>query len=234
MKKLARIAFFISLVMVVSAPAFAVTLTSLTMEKSTSTGEWLNLPGGIWSTNTADILTQLGVQKNGTFVNTTDGVNLGEISTNLTPGVNTFYLFGTSWYGGSDYYGIALFFDNKATPPQMAVFNSNGSAGPFTVTPAGTKIAGSANGGEFPDVAPGSSTYIAPNGDKVELVAFNAVYLEFLPDFVSWGNIGADGFPDTYALLKLDYTPVPVPPSMLLLGSGLLALLGLRKRLTGR
>jgi len=213
--------------------AFAVTLTSLTLEKSTDLGAWTNAPGGIWSTNLSDPLTQLGVRQNGVFLNTPgNGLDLGEISIDLAPGLNTFELFGTSRYGGSNYYGLALFFDYNASPPDMAVYNSNGSFGPFSVTPAGTTISGSANGGMFPDIAPGSSFFSAPDGSTVELVGFNVLYDTSNIDIVSWGNIEADGFADTYAVLELNYSPVPVPATIFLVGSGLLGLVGLRKKLT--
>ncbi|MBU1054356.1 MAG: PEP-CTERM sorting domain-containing protein [Proteobacteria bacterium] len=232
MKKLIMAVFLTSLVIGVVSPAFAVNLTSLTLEKSTAIGAWTNAPGGIWSSNLGDPFAQLGVRQNGVFLNTPgNGLDLGEISIDLLPGLNTFELFGTSSTGGSDYYGLALFFDHNASPPDMAVYNSNGSSGPFAVTPAGTTISGSANGGMFPDIAPGSSIFSAPDGSTVELVGFNVVYdASNIVDIVSWGNIAADGYVDTHAVLELNYTPVPVPGTMLLLSSGLISLIGFRKK----
>ncbi len=199
-----------------------------------STGAWTNAPGGIWSTNLGDSLTQLGVRKNGVFLNTpVSGFDLGEISIDLAPGLNVFELFGTqvTIYGGSDYYGLALYFDYNVSPPDMAVYNSNGSSGPFSVTPAGTTISGSANGGLFPDVAPGSSIFSASDGSRVELVGFFVFYDASNIDLVSWGNIEADSHVDTYVVLELNYSPVPEPATMLLLSSGFIGLAGFRRKL---
>lgn len=214
-------------------PVLGMTLTSLTMEKSTNTGGWTNAPGGIWSTNLSDTLSQLGVRQNGTFLNTPVGaIDLGEIAITLSAGINTFELFGNSWgRGGNDYYGLALFFDGKATPPAMAVYNSINSSGLFSVTEAGTIIAGSANGGSMPDVAPGLSIFSASDGSTVELIGFNVFYSDSNSDVIGWGNIGPDGYVDTYAVLQLDYTPTPEPATVLLFGSGLISLAGLRKRM---
>jgi hypothetical protein len=230
MKKLTTALFITGLVGSVASPAFGTILTSLTLEKSTDTGAWTNAPGGIWSTNLGDPLTQLGVRQNGVFLNTPgSGLDLGEISIELVPGLNTFELFGTSVTGGSDYYGLALFFDHNGTPPDMAVYNANGSNDPFSITAAGTTISGSANGGLFPDTAPGAATYLAPDGSMVELVEFTALYDVSNMDLVGWGNIGSDGFVDTYAILTLNNTPAPEPTTIFLIGSGLFGLMRSRK-----
>ena len=209
MKKVTTALMLSCLTLGIVSPAFAITtLTSLTLEMSTNSGGWTNAPGGIWSTNLADPLTQLGVMQNGSFLNTPgNGLDLGEISIDLAPGINTFELFGTSLRGGSDYYGLSLFFDHHATPPDMGVFNSNSSNGPFSVTAAGTTVSGSANGGLFPDVAPGSSVFLAPDGSTVEVLRFTVLFGGSNPDLVSWGNIEPDGYPDVSAILELRYTP---------------------------
>ncbi len=223
-------AFFCS----VASPAFGAMLTSLTMEISTETGEWTNPPGGIWSTNLADPLSQLGVRQNGVFLNTPgNGFELGEISIELVPGLNTFELFGSSFTGGSDYYGLSLFFDHNATPPDMAVYNINSSSGLFSITSAGTTVSGSANGGLFPDVAPGTSIYLAPDGSTVDMIDFTVLYDASNADLISWGDITPDGLADTYAVLTLNSTPalaeVPEPSTAFLIACGLLSLIWTRK-----
>ena len=195
-----------------NGPVFAVTLTSLTLEKSQADGSWLNAPGGIWSSNLADPLAQLGVRQNGVFLNTPgNGLDIGEISIDLVPGLNTFELFGTSPYRNNDaYYGLALFFDHTAVHPQMAVYNLNGSMGLFSITPTGTTISGSANGGWFPDIAPGSATYVTADGSIVQLVEFHVRDAATNADVIGWGNIAPDGHPDVFAVLKLKYIPRPI------------------------
>lgn len=230
MRKLAVGVWIISLVLGVVPWVFAATLTSLTLEMSDNNGAWTNAPGGIWSTNTGDPLTQLGVMQDGTFLNLPiNNFDLGEISIALSPGLNTFDLFGTSYTGSSDFYGLALYFDNNTTPADMAVYNSNGSPFQFMVTPEGTRISGSANGGVMPDEAPGSSVIHLGDGSTVELQSFNVFYATGNPDVVSWGNVEGDEYPDTIARISLNYKPVPIPSALFLIGSGLIGLMGLRK-----
>ena len=97
---------------------------------------------------------------------------MGEISIPLTPGINSFTLFGNGTFSGNAYYGAVLFFDGVATPPQVAVYNAIGTLGSFLVQPAGATIMGDANGGQFLDVAPGTPEYVAPDGTKVEVLGF--------------------------------------------------------------
>ena len=210
MLKLFKAATLSIIIGIITFPAFAVTLTSVTMEKCTSTGEWTNAPGGIWSTNTGDSLTQLAILQNGAFLNKEQSeLDLGEVSIPLSPGINTFELYGTSVYNDSDYYGLALFFDGQTTPPAIAVYNSNLSTESFSVIPGGTTISGSANGGLFPDTAPGTSVFSTSDGAIVRLIEFKVSHADSNTDIVSWGNIAADGYADTYAILKLHYTSAP-------------------------
>jgi hypothetical protein len=224
MRKVFMVALLISLAASFASPSFAINLTSLTLDMTTAGGTTLNT--GSWSTNTGDGLAQLGVRQSGIFLNTPINLtfDLGEISIALAPGLNTFELFGTHPAGSNNYYGLALFFNSHATPPDMAVYNANNSLGPFTVTPAGTQVMGSANGGLFLDIAPGSALYTAPNGSTVELVAFN-VFFDALtsPNIVSWGSSTTlDSYPDIKANLTLNYTPAaPIPGTIFLLGAGM-------------
>lgn len=215
---------------------FALTLTSLTLDAQNALGQTLNAPGGIYSTNLGDPLAQLGVMSSDSvFLNNPgNGLDLGEIAINLQPGVNTFELFGNFVLSGNgySYYGLSLFFDNIATPPQIAVYNQNGGTGDFLVQPKDTIVVGSANGGLFFDNAPGTLIYHALDGSSVEVLAFKVGPLSTGTDRISWGNIGSDGHPDLTAELTLKYSPVPEPGTMLLVGIGLVALVGIRKRIT--
>lgn len=218
--------------------SWATTLTSLTLEGVLGNGSWMNAPGGIWSTNLGDSFTQAGVTRSGGFINQPgNGLDLGEVAVQLQPGLNTFVIYGTSYGGGFDYYGIDLYFNGNGSPPNIAVYNARAAAaGSYTVTPAGTYVAGSANGGSVPDIAPGSAVFSDPDGSFVRLLGFSTTYSLSNPDVVSWGTIAADGRVDTLGYLTLEFTPAPVPEpcSMLLLGAGMAALAACRKRMGGK
>jgi hypothetical protein len=195
-----------SLLLGVSNFAFAVSLTSITLDPEDSTGATTNAPGA-WSTNTADPLSQIGVMSDGIFLNQgVDAGTLGEISIPLTLGINTFTLFGNGVFPGNANYGAVLFFDGVATPPQTAVYNVNGTLESFLVQPADTMIMGGANGGLFFDVAPGTSVYVDPDGTEVKVVAFVINSLSSVADEISFAGVGADGTFDTTALLILNVT----------------------------
>lgn len=197
--------------------AFAVKLTSITLDPENASGATTNAPGA-WSTNPGDPLSQIGVAQNGIFLNSPGpGFSLGDVSLDLKPGVNTFDLYGNNLFPGNLYYGAVLFFDNAATPPQVAVFNNNSGSGNFSIQSAGTTIMGGANGGSFFDVAPGTSRYTAPDGTTVDVTEFTINSLLSTTDLVSYYNIGANGIPDTVARLSLfvdthQPTPTSTPP----------------------
>ena len=207
-----------------TTPAESITLTSITLDPEDATGQTTNAPGA-YSTNTGDPLAQIGVMSpNGVFLNNPGlAFDLGEISIDLQPGINTFRLFGDFISPGNTHYGAILFFDGVSTPPQIAVFNANGGTGNFSVQAAGTQVMGGANGGLFIDIAPGTSLYTAPDGSSVEVVGFTIDSITPGADMVSFLNIGANGINDTTATLSLKFTPanaVPEPSTIL----GLLAL----------
>ncbi|MDY9926298.1 PKD domain-containing protein [Methanosarcina sp.] len=193
--------------------ASSVKLTSITLDPENSTGATTNAPGA-WTTNPADPLAQICVRnEEGILLNQPlpSGALLGEISIPLEPGINNFTLIGDRIFPGNEYYGAILFFDSVQTPPQIAVYNSNGGTGDFSVQVAGTEIIGSANGGLFLDKAPGISVYTAPDGTKVEVVSFVVDSENGITDEVSWADIGSNGYPDTVAKLSLKVTPPSIP-----------------------
>jgi hypothetical protein len=216
-------------------PAESITLTSITLDPENATGQTTNAPGA-YSTNTADPLAQIGVMSsNGVFLNN-PGANfdLGEISIDLQPGINTFRLFGDFTSPGNTHYGAILFFEGVSTPPQIAVFNANGGTGNFSIQAAGTQVMGGANGGLFFDIAPGTSLYTAPDGSSVEVIGFTIDSITPGTDMVSFLKIGANGINDTTATLSLKFTPanaVPEPTSTLsLLALGTLGAASTLKR----
>jgi YVTN family beta-propeller protein len=192
--------------------ASSVKLTSVTLDPENSTGATTNAPGA-WTTNLADPLTQICVRdENGVLLNQPfSGGLFGEISIPLEPGINNLTLIGDGIFPDNMYYGAVLYFDSIQTPPQIAVYNSNGGTGDFSVQPADTDIIGSANGGLFMDKAPGTSVYTAPDGTKVEVLSFVIDSNNETIDEVSSGDMGSNGNPDTIARLSLKVTPSSAP-----------------------
>jgi hypothetical protein len=167
-----------------------VRLTSITIDPEDAAGHTTNAPGA-WL--------------NGTVVS----ITLGEISIPLRAGMNTFQLYGTGVFATNLYYGAVLFFDGRQVGPQIAVYNVNGGSGHFMVqpyTPDDCNIMGGANGGWFFDHAPGTAIYIAPDGTRVEVVAFTIDALTGIADRVGHYQIGPDGTPDMAATLVLRVT----------------------------
>lgn len=189
----------------------SVRLTSITLDPENYDGRTTNAPGA-WSTNTGDPLSQIGVMVDRVFLNEgADESFLGEISIPLKYGINTFTLIGTEYFPYNEFYGGILFFDGQQTPPQSAVYNSNGLLSSFLVQPYFTEIMGGANGGLFFDTAPGTSVYTASDGTKVEVVGFTINSSCSETDRVSHYEIGPDGTPDTTAQLILNVTAEQPP-----------------------
>ena len=197
-----------SIVLLLPALAFAVDLTSVTLDPENSDGATTNAPGA-WSSNTGDPLAQCGVQSSeGEFLNLDDGTGvLGEIDIPLKPGINKFTLIANGIFPANAFYGAVLFFDGQATPPQIAVYNENGNLGDFQIQAAGNKIMGGANGGLFFDEAPGTAIYIAADGTKIEVLSFVINSMGSNVDEISYGAVGSDGISDTTAELILYVTP---------------------------
>lgn len=192
--------------------ASSVKMTSITLDGENSTGFAIN--SGASTTNAGDSFGQIGVRdETGVFLNQpySDG-SLGEVSIPLGFGINNFTLFADGIFPGNENYGAVLFFDGILTPPQIAVYNSNGKVGKFSVQAAGTNIMGSANGGLLLDKAPGTSVYTAPDGTKVEVVSFVVDSKNGITDEVSGGSIGSNGIPETTAKLSLKVTPSSIIP----------------------
>ncbi len=213
----------------------ALTLSSLTLDAQNAEGRTRNAPGGIFSTNLADPNPQIGVMsEDGVFLNDPwNAIELGEIAIDLKPGLNTFKLFASTHYSGqwNPFYGLTMFFDHVASPPQIAVYNENGGSGDFLVQEKDTPIIGCARGGLFFDKAPGLSRYVAEDGSSVAVTAFTVDHhMSSTQDLVSWGHIRPDGYADIVAEITLDYTPVPEPGTLLLVGAGLVGLVSLRRK----
>jgi len=195
----------------VKAPS-SVKLTSVTLDPENSSGVTTNAPGA-WTTNLGDPLAQIAVRNDkGILLNqVTSDTFLGEISVPLAPGINNLTLVGDNIFPGNEYYGAVLFFNGVSTLPQIAVYNSNTGSGNFSAQSKDTQIIGSANGGLFFDTAPGTSVYIAQDGTKVEVLSFVIDSINGTTDEISWGNVDANGIPDTIAKLSLKVT---LPPSI--------------------
>lgn len=185
-----------------AAPPVALTLTSITIDPEDADGATTNAPGA-WSTNTGDPLCQVGVWQGGRLLNEPVGPNpLGEISVPLRVGRTTLRLVGDGVFPGNQYYGAVLFFNGRATPPQIAVYNGNGQSTPFRTQNVGTQIMGGANGGLFFDSAPGTFAY-GVDGYLVWVNSFQINASTSSTDRVSCGGIGANGTPDMVATLTL-------------------------------
>ncbi len=192
--------------------ASSVTLTDLTLDGENSAGATTG--SAAFTANPEDSFGQIGVRdENGIFFNQpSSGGPLGKISIPLQIGVNNFALVADGFYSGNENYGAVLFLNGVSASPQIAVYNSNGGTGAFSVQPAGTDITGSAEGGSSSDKAPGSSFYVTSDGTKVEVVSFVVDSKNGLTDEISGENFGGNGVPDTVAKLSLKVTPsVTVP-----------------------
>ncbi|MDW5552317.1 PKD domain-containing protein, partial [Methanosarcina sp.] len=192
--------------------ASTVKLTSITLDGENSTGATTN--SGALTTNSEDSLGQIGVSdENGIFFNQpSHNSPFGEISIPLQLGINNFSLIADGIYPENKNYGVVLFFDGVQTPPQVAVYNSNGGTGTFSVQPTGTEITGSANRGSSLDKAPGSSVYIAPDGTKIEVVSFVVDSKNKFIDKVPGEDTVPNEVPDTTAKISLKVTPSSILP----------------------
>jgi len=185
-----------------AAPAAAVTLTSITIDPENADGATTNAPGA-WSTGTGDPLCQVGVWQGARLLNSPVGTNpLGEISVPLAVGRTTLRLVGNGVFPGNPYYGAVLFFNGRATPPQIAVYNGNGQTTPFATQKVNTQIMGGANGGLFFDQAPGTFAF-GVDGYLVWVNSFQISATGGTTDRVSCGGLGADGTPDMVGTLTL-------------------------------
>lgn len=183
-------------------PAAPVTLTNITIDPEDANGATTNAPGA-WSTNTADPLCQVGVWQGGRLLNSPVGTNpLGEISVPLVVGRTTLRLIGNGIFPGNQHYGAVLFFNGRATPPQIAVYNGNGQTTPFLTQNVNTQIMGGANGGLFFDSAPGTFAF-GVDGYVVWVDSFQINATTSTTDRVSCGGIGADRTPDMVGTLTL-------------------------------
>jgi hypothetical protein len=109
------------------------------------------------------------------------------------------------------YYGISLYFNGNAEPPQIAVFNENPTqpddAGEFQVQPSGTIVIGSANGGEFITEAPGTHLWESEDGTVVEVVGYSISAASSTSDEISFGRLVPDETPDSSFSVLLNVRP---------------------------
>jgi PKD repeat protein len=192
--------------------ASSVRLTGITLDGENSTGATTG--SGAFTTNPEDSFGQIGVRdENGIFFNQpSSSGTLGEISIPLQLGVNNLSLVADGIYPANENYGAVLFFNGITTPPRVAVYNSNGGTGTFSVQPAGTNITGSTEGNSSLDKAPGSSFYITPEGTKIEVLSFFVDSNKGLTDEIAGENLSANGVSDTIAKISLEVTPSVIIP----------------------
>jgi hypothetical protein len=166
------------------------------------------------------------------------------------PGVAWAYLTGGTWIetgaenGSAPFTKIEVFADASTTLTDVVLYDLSATGWTNTlVNPQYSVAQGPYTGSvtftwQFPD--PGDQyreiEYLVWNGTTLnsqQHLAFNQSGW-FVPNGTgSWGYYQGDGDQDFYKNPLPSSSPVPLPPTVLLLATGLLGLLGLRRRCKG-
>lgn len=162
------------------------------------------------------------------------------------PGVASAYLTGGTWIetgaenGSAPFTKIEVFADDSTTLTGVVLYDLSATGWTNTlVNPQYSVAQGPYTGSvtftwQFPD--PGDQyraiEYLVWNGDNFltqQHLVFNQSGWYVTTGTRSWGYYSGDGVHDFFGNPLPSTSPVPVPPALLLLATGLLGLIGLRR-----
>lgn len=190
--------------------------------------------GSIWNTRGGDNFFNLYVTQpnsgiNGPFLNTGDGAGAG-INLSLAEGKNEFFLFGEP---GADVgrFGLNLFFGGNNSNPGISVFAASDQP-PSPPFPNFSPNNSASTLALDSTVVPGAGTLSFTSGSSTVTLTdyrWSVPSVQNL-DRVQAFAIGANGANDFVGSFTLQVRSVPEPASVVLLGTGVLALLGYGSR----
>jgi hypothetical protein len=216
--------------LLVAAPAASAqgTLTAGTVYSTTSSGAFDF--SDYYNTRNGDYVYNLyfSSSANGSAI-----LNPGTtLSTPLSLGTNTFYLFGDA---GSTpgYYGFNLFLDGGTTPFLSGYVTSNG--GTFLTNAGQTSFEGTRVGVDAPLTIAAAGTTFEANGFLYTLTGFNFNTTGGTVDIASPLVLGPNGVTDYFGSISINVaavnvTTTPEPSTIVLTASGLLGLVGVSVR----